>query len=527
MTSLTVFALMGCLLFAAPGSAGESSQVRDLVARADTLMLLGVVDKGATRSFADAKVLLDDAEHRLAGAGLSQPAKAELTLEIESVRQDLDLLLELYDERFYGVFPLARLTVPTLMADEGFVVTEQVFHAPDVAAVIAATRRLADLLDDYDHPHIVFRSSPPARRLELVASEELVRDGRSTPHNRRELLAALTAEELAMFDRGELEPELIDRLATALDTVSLLVLTIGHPVDLVDAHARPIHGDYFQPGGVIQGSTVDATLSVRVESFDFMGSSRDRREQHRPILMTQVLLFAMALLWASQVNWTVDRHLKLFYRLVTGAGLFLFGRIFTVAVTLVLRKYIPDARALAVAAWWWPALLGLLVILGGGVTAWLAQARLTNIVPGARGARAVGSIFGLVALGASSHFVAPTLLLDETAGFASFVPFLIATISLALLFAFAARTGPPVPHYFTIGPLILAPMVGVTLMTASPRLLWLAAASSGALCVAAGIRHRVAVARGTEEPEPTAEEAARADQEKLARIDKKIGGKLP
>ena len=40
------------------------------------LMLLGVVDKGATRFSMDARALLDDAEQRLTGAGLSQPAVA-------------------------------------------------------------------------------------------------------------------------------------------------------------------------------------------------------------------------------------------------------------------------------------------------------------------------------------------------------------------------------------------------------------------------------------------------------------------
>jgi len=233
-----------------------------------------------------------------------------------------------------------------------------------------------------------------------------------------------------------------------------------------------------------------------------------------------------ALFWAARVKWGLDRPLKVFGRLAIGAILFLFGRVFAVAVIVILRRFIPDASAMAAAAWWWPAALGLLVILGGGSIAWIGQARLTDIMPGSRGARAVGTIFALVAMGASSHFVTPLMLFDPGTGWASLLPFLLAVLSLALLFAFAARTGPPVPHYFTIGPLLLAPLVGLCLMTASPSLLWLMVTSSAVLCLAAWIRHRVAVARGTEEPEPTPDEAAEIDKEKLNKLAKGLEEKL-
>ncbi len=500
--------------------------MRDLASRADALMRLGVAEKGASRSFEEAETLLGEAENRLAEANLSASDEAVLTLEIAAVREDLEDLFELYEDRFFGVLPLARLTVPSLFADEGLVFTEQMFHAPDEAAVMAATRKVADLLDEYHHPYVVFRSSPPDRHLENVASEELLRDGRSTPYTRKTLVTAFGPEDLAAFDHGEFEPQLIDRLATALDAVSLLVLTIGQSVENEDVHVQTIHGDYFQPGEVIQGSPVDAPLMVRIESFTFVGSARDRRGQYRTILMVQLALFVLALAWAASVKWRRGQPFKIFSRLVIGAALFLFGRIFAIAVIIILRKFIPDASALAVAGLWWPGALGLLVILGGGSMAWIGQARLTDIVPGSRGARAVGTIFALVAIGACSHFAAPLLILDRGAGWLNFIPFLLAALSLALLFAFAARSGPPVPHYFTIGPVLVAPLVGMALMMASPSRLWLTVAASAVLCLAAWIRHRVAVARGTEEPEPDPDQAAEIDKEKLMKVEKRLKNRL-
>jgi hypothetical protein len=500
--------------------------IHSLAARADTLMRLGVAEKGASRSFEEATALLDEAEKRLANADLPPAVEEELRLESATVREDLTDLMALYEERFYGVFPLARLTVPTLLADEGLVIAEQLFHPPDVAGVIIATRKVAGLVDEYHHPHVVFRSSPENRRLENIAAEELLRDGRSMPYTRKTLVSALGPAELAAFDRGELDTEILDRLTTALNTVSLLVLTIGEFVELEDAHVLTMHGEYVQPGEVIQGSATEASPFLTVDTFSLVGSARDRRGQYWPIFITQLVLFGLALIWSTRVRWSLGRPLRVFGRLVVGAALFAFGRVFAILVILGLRRVIPDASAMAAAAWWWPASLGLLVVLGGGLLAWIGQARMADIVPGTRGVRAVGTLFALVALGACSHFVTPLLIFDPATGWLSLFPFLVSALSLALVFAFAARTGPPVPHYFLVGPALLAPLLGMALMTASPGLLWATAAASALLCLAASVRHRIAVARGTEEPEPDPDEAARIDHEKLRKLRDKIPGKL-
>ena len=165
-------------------------------------------------------------------------------------------------------------------------------------------------------------------------------------------------------------------------------------------------------------------------------------------------------------------------------------------------------------------------IIGGGLVAWIGIALLTDKLPGARGARAVGSMFALVALGACSFFVTPLLLLDGSCGIANLVPFVATSVGLAAVFGLAARTGPPVPHYFTFGPLLLAPLAGISLLMASPGLLWVVTGLTAVLCLAAWVRHRVKLANGTEEPEPSPEEAAMADQQKLVKFGQKLNKKL-
>jgi len=514
-------------LAATAHSATDSSEVGELLDRAEALLRLGVTEKGASRSFEEALDLVDRATERQDEADLSVDERRATSQEIEAVRADLEVLMELYEERFYGVFPLARLILPTLLTDEGLGVTEQLFHPPDVAAVVIAARDFSNQIGQDQNPHVVFRSWPADRRLENVASEVLLRDGRSPPLTRRGLVAALSAEDLDAFDRGEIDLQTIDRLLAAFDAVNLVVVTVGPSLEIDDRSVMiQLRGDSYLPGELVQGSAVGASLVIRNGSSVFFGTVRDRRDQFWPIIGTQLFLLVLAAAWAGSVTWTVDRPSSISFGLASGLVFFSFGRVFLVAAVALLRKVIPDASAMVAAAWWWPAALGLLAILGGGFLAWVGQAWLTDIVPGARGARAVASIFALVALGASSYFVAPLLLLDESGGFASLVPLILASVSLAVLFGFGARTGPPVPHYFTIGPLIVAPVVGVCLLMASPGRLWAMVCASGLLCLAAWIRHRYAVAHGTEEPEPSPEEAAQADQKKLVDLGKKLTSRL-
>ena len=138
----------------------------------------------------------------------------------------------------------------------------------------------------------------------------------------------------------------------------------------------------------------------------------------------------------------------------------------------------------------------------------------------------MGSIFGLVALGVCSYFVTPILLLDGSHGFYNIIPLVLLSTSLAVLCGFAARTGPPVPHYFMVGPLLIAPLAGAVMLRALPEHLWILFGLSGLLGLVALARHRIMVARGTEELEPSAEEAAEADQQRLIKLGKKLVKKV-
>ncbi|MDX2477998.1 MAG: hypothetical protein QNL05_11615, partial [Gammaproteobacteria bacterium] len=333
----------GVLLPLTASSTTGSSEVNELLDQAEFLMRMGVVDKGASRAFEESGELLEKAADHSKEVDLTSAESRSISTQLNALQEDLSILTELYEERFYGIFPLVRLLSSTPLEDEGFAFTEQTDHPPDLAAVEIATRKFLKLLDKYRHPHIVITSLPADRNLENVASELLIRDGRSTPLSRRALVATLSEEDVDALDRGEIDSQLVDRIIAAFDAANLIMLTVGQPVVLDNVSVRSLRGDYFTHA-----------KSNRIESFEQFGFALDRRDQLSTIKIVSLAMFVLALFWSAFVAWIPAKNMKLFPRLIIGAGFFIFGRVFITVAFTFLRKIIPDSSAMIAAAWWWP-----------------------------------------------------------------------------------------------------------------------------------------------------------------------------
>lgn len=174
-------AVLIVLLVAIPVTAAppgpDAASIYQELDRAELLLHLGVKEKGADQSIEKASDLLQAVREQLSATDLTVDERQGLEREFAAVEENLDLLIERYDGRFFGVFPLVRLTVPFLFADGGFAVTEQLYHTPDEAAVRSAIRAFLAQINLFFHPHVVIRSTTKERRLEILAFEDLLRDG--------------------------------------------------------------------------------------------------------------------------------------------------------------------------------------------------------------------------------------------------------------------------------------------------------------------------------------------------------------
>jgi MFS family permease len=496
--------------------AEESTEARRLTAQAEGMLWLGLAEHGRVREFEAALELVGQADELLAGAEVPDTDRMKLALKIGTLREHLDLNLERSRRRFYGAYPLARLVVPVSGSSRQVDITETLRADSDNEAVREAAERVVVDIIRLQYPHAVFRSEPQNRAFENEAMRVFAVANRPFAHSGAELVEALTQEESAAYYRGDFDRGVIARVMQALGAAKLLVLTIHQEVELPDGALIVLEGVFYETG-----------FDRPTDSFAHMGFSRGRRQQIRWMVLAHLILFAVALLVAAWTPWNPKAPWPVIQRIAMGAALFFVGRLFAPLAVLVLRRVIPHPDATAAGSWWWPALLGLVVILGAGLVAWMAQARSSRIVPGSRTSRAVGMIHVLAALGACAYFIEPLLLLEPERGLAVLVPLVLASVALAGLTGYAIRTGPPVPLYFVLGTVLVAPFVGMALLAMRPGLLWWTVVASGVLCALAAARHRYAVEHGLEEAQPDEDEAERRDLERLEELGRDFEKKLP
>jgi hypothetical protein len=512
---LVVAACLVCLA-PQPVCATDVSEADRLIAEAEANLWFGLAENGRAREFARGLQVLERADEVLQTADMPDADRARLTLRFDALREDLTLNLERSQRKFYGAYPLARLTIPYPMVVRETDRTETFRLPSDLDAVKWATERVVTDILRFQYPHVVLRSDPRNRAFENEAMRVFSQANRPFVHGRGEVIDALSSEDMAAFDRGEIEAGTVARLMEHFGAAKLLVATLRQDVDLPDGTVVALHGTFYEAAS---GQTTD--------SFAHMGFSRDRRGQLSTIAWAHIVLLGIVLLVAAVTPWSHTERPPMVQRIVAGVALFAVGRAFAFVAVILLRKIIPDPDGSAAGAAWWPVLVALALILGSGFVAWLAQARLSNIVAGSRTSREVGMIFGMGALGAAAYFIEPLVLLEPDRGVSAFIPFALAGCLLAALAGYAMRTGPPVPRYFLLGPILVTPFVGLALFAVSPGRLWFLVGVSLLLCVAAWLRHLYAVGHGLEEAEFDESEAERTDEEILKQIGKKIEKKLP
>ena len=135
-------------------------------------------------------------------------------------------------------------------------------------------------------------------------------------------------------------------------------------------------------------------------------------------------------------------------------------------------------------------------------------------------------IFVIAGLGVCAYLIEPLLFLEPDQGLTVFTPLVLAVCLIAGLTGYAIRTGPPVPRYFLIGPVIITPLLGLALFSLSVRQLWILVGVNAVLCLLALLRRSYAVTRGIEEAQSEESEAKLADEQILDRIGEKIEKKF-
>lgn len=380
-----VFPLVA-LLFALGGpapaqtAAEADTQPVEALRRAQAFYWVGVDQQGLLGPFDRALEELDRAEAALTTANLAPAERRSLNRQIRTLRDEVDNQYLRVGPSFYGVFPLSSLIVPTLFKGPRVAGAYELVDPPARIAVgMAAGESLVDILR-LEHPHVVVNSRPPNRELEAEAIAVFALGTRPRVHSRTEVLAILTEAQLELFDRGTITPEIKDRLLSAFDANRLLVF------DIVEEAV--VAGDYLY---VLQGRFYASDSLGAVDSFSRRGIARDRRDQLLPFLLTNAALLLLSLVAYPVFARLHGRYSRTLGALaVSGGAAFVLGRLLAWVTVPLLDTIEPAPTAPAILSWWWPALIGVVLVALPGVLGWLVAMRIKRLF-GLKGERAVGA----------------------------------------------------------------------------------------------------------------------------------------
>lgn len=427
--------------------------------RAELHYWFALHENGDMPAFRRALTALADARDHLATAPDS-PARARLQNELSTLATDLEMQMDMAHDTFQGVFPLARFLGRTLFLDAGAAGAYEFVDEPDVVAVSRAAEEMVDdiLLQYRNLPQYpaVFTSRPPSDALENEVRYIFRRQTRVTVRPQAEVAAALSAEQWARFQAGEVDSAAVATLMDAFGVVRLLVITIHQLGPFGDDHFIRLDADLHVAGQ----ARPELTLARRAVSHD-------RREAFPAIVLVNVALLLLAIgLFAVLVRLRTFRWPAWSLLLTAPIVGFVIGRVapwFVFSATSTLR---PEPETLAKLSFWWPVLAGMAVVCGPTLLYRIVSHRLAAVAPSLAMRQRGAAMSVAIGMGACAYLAAPLIIYPEH----QIAWLLVATVVTAgLLNVLLGRALDAEDSSDTrlIGvPLVLSALLGPALMTA-------------------------------------------------------------
>ena len=406
--------LLSILITAVPCNASDIdiletsvTKIQTQLKHADTYYWFGMAEKGNMHSFRQGLYHIDRAEELARNHDIPEAERAHLFQETKGIRTDIKEQMSMHYDTFYGFFPLVRLLAPSLFSNALSTGTFELVDDTDVIATTNAGRNLSqDVFQKWSSRpqlNVIFTSIPQNDLLENEVLYIFNATSKFFVHNYREVVAALTPKQLEQFNSRNITSDIVNSLCNSFGISNILIVTVRE--------MDKIGKDYFS---LIEGHIYNLDSTKPSHTFFHMGFSRDRNAFFWPVLWTQLLLYLLAIILFSFINWLKGRKvtetLPLF--LIPSIG-FLVGRITPWALNPVISSMAPPAENLAILSWWWPCLAGVVLFLGPPVIYRIGAGRMKPIASIFDMDGQGGAIFTAIALGVCAYLSVPLYLLLE------------------------------------------------------------------------------------------------------------------
>lgn len=445
---------------------------------ADTYYWFGMAGRGSMAALSAAAKQAQLAADKLAESTLTGPERANLAARIAAKQKDIRSQQVLHSDTFHGVFAWSHfMAKPTLFRDAHATGSFELLDQPEVTA---SRNAIADLIDSVLNSlttvaqhDVVFVTDPAdfpandsgseslAAQLENEALYLFNLNPRFFVHNMLEVAAALSAEEQGRLRSLNPTARMLEKMRSAWGHRDILVVRLKK-LDEVNRHHL-----WTAQGRLFRGTDPEPAVV-----YNNYGLCRDRTH-----MLGGVVAFNVMMLLLSIVVFRFLSGLAAYDRVPadwkTAAGLgvaaFLWGRVSVWGLIELVEPIVPEDETLAIVSFWWPALTGLVVLLGPGLVMRFAEERFGWLSRTFGTWNRGGALFATTTLGSATYVAQSALWVRTWSGWSAIPPLLIAAVAAAWIVGRALDPADSIRKKWGVVMLLLGLLIGLAFSHSYPK----------------------------------------------------------
>jgi len=410
--------------------------IKEYIKHADTYYWFGMAESGNVESLRKGIDYLDLATQLLENSiDIDENEINSLLNEINALKTDLNGQIELSYDTFYGVFPIIRLMNESILNDPSAMGTYELVDDPVVIASTAAMKNMAmEITGKWGREpqlDVVFTSIPNNPDLENEALYIFNTSTKYFVHNKREVVSVLNAQELESFEQGIMTTQMKNKLINSYNS-STLIMAVVEELDTVD-------DDYFY---LAKAYAYNGSTDSEIRSLYVMGFCRDRTSSFYSIALVNFILLIFALLFYNYMHPIdlSDSNRKLSTikfsksNITVSVIYFISGKCMPLLFVPFASLLKPTPETLAITSFWWPPLLGIIMLAGPVILLKVISVRLGKLSEFfmSRGKGAASAI--AISIGVCSYFSELFIIKPIDNLILSIVFLIMAAISCAFIF---------------------------------------------------------------------------------------------
>ena len=355
-SSLRTVLFLFCLFPLGQVFAFQKSSVESLLVKADQVYWLSLQEGGNPDALQLGLKYLNDANQTLDAS-----PNQKLQDRLDALHIDISKQLEISQDTFWGVFPLARFFSTSLFADSLSLGTFELIDQASVRASVQASAALREVLaqtvENYGQANAIFLSSSSENNLENEVLFQFNKDSNFFVHHRSELISLAGKKEfLSLYDKDTDWNDKLQRflkknapsLRSAFSNQFVLFVTID---DLGSTESKDkfyaLTGHFWDIGTDPENPEI-----AQLATFSSYGHSRDRNHLFWVFCVANLALILVALYTTRKTN----NKTRSLHWIVWGIIAFVAGKITVSLSGFTLGTFSPSSETLWYVSAWFPLL---------------------------------------------------------------------------------------------------------------------------------------------------------------------------